>query len=261
MLVGTPYASNIPADPLAGTPLEQISATGTNAPPLYVDVSMLSPDDQFNALATYLEQGDAANPAPFTGTPPWSEGIHPDELIPDTILAEEYTPNPDVEAQANQDLQRRVRDAYEPDISVPYREPDDQYGGLGVPPGPPNLDQPIESGHTQINRQDPSAGHGEFAWSGKPALARVARMFNGFPSYNAGQSRGHGVVPIKQDVPYVWLTQQYRDLLLAELKRRGVHNVVVSDIPSVPYTQQVLATDPTILAAEAPIGPEGVLPW
>lgn len=262
-LVGTPYAPEvIPLDPFAGSPLGRYPHPGTSAPQApYVDVSLLSPDQQFAALTAYLESADAMNPAPFTGTPPWTEGIHPDELINPSIIQEEYVIPPDVESMAAQDLQQRIRDAYEPETYVPYMEPDDQYGGLGVPPGPPNLDQPIEYGDTQIIRNNPAACHGDKAWSGAPALARVARMFNGFPSYNAGQSRGHGVVPVKMEVPYVWLTQQYRDLLLAELKQRGVHNVVVSDIPSVPYTQQVLQVDPSVMTAEAPIGPEGVVAW
>jgi hypothetical protein len=265
-LVGYPYAvpEVFPSDPLGG-PL-QYPAHGTNAPMSpYVDVSLLSPDQQFSYLVNMMLEDDSDQPAPFTGTPPrpdLGEGIHPDDVIPEQIIDQiNLGPPPDVEAQANQDLQRRVRDAYEPYIYNTWRELDDQHYGLGVPPGPPNLDQPIESGHTQILRQDPSAGHGSDVWSGRPALARVARMFNAFPSYNAGTSRGHGVVPIKTEVPYVWLTQQYRDLLLSELKRRGIHSIVIADVPSVPYTEQVIVIDPTTLQPEPYISAEGVLPW
>src|SRR5208282_3117162 len=266
MLVGTP-AQPDPAmtDPwnrpgVAGPML--YPTPGTNEPTTpYVDVSLLTPDQQYNALVQLQAEDDLDQPTVFTGTPPWGEGIAADEVIPEYVVDQTYVVAPDLESMAAQDLQQRVRDAYEPEISVPYHELDDQYGGLGVPPGPPNLDQPIELGSTQIVRNVPGACHGDTAWSGRPALARVARMFNGFPSYNAGQSRGHGVRPVRIQGTYWAYTQQWRDLMLAELKKRGVHGIVVADVPSVPWTEQVVVTDPANLAEEAPIGPAGVLPW
>lgn len=266
MLVGSPAAPEIVLTdpwgaPQVAGPLVYPTA-GTNQPTApYVDVSLLNSDGQYNALVALLEEDDADQPTQFTGTPPWTEGIDPDEVIPEYVIDQAYHPPADVEAQATQDLQQRVRDAYEPFVSRPWNEPDDQYGGLGVPPGPPNLNQPIELGPTQIVRNVPGASHGDMAWSGAPALARVARMFNGFPSYNAGTSRGHGIAPGRTTRPLVYFTQQYRDLLLAELKKRGVHNVVIDDVPSVPYTYQVQSVDPTTLAYEPVIGAEGVLPW
>lgn len=253
----------IPADPLAGTDLDFFPGPGTNQPdpvPGFVDVSLESPGQQFAILEQILADADEQAPAPFTGTPPWDEYQMPDDYLSDGTLEENYIIAPDLEANAEVDVQSLVRDAYPDDI--PEREwwNDDQYHGLAVPPGMENLDQPIESGHTQITPPDPSAEQGWDAWSGRPQLARVARQFNSFPLYNAGQNRGHGVVPEKMEMPYVLQTQQYRDLLLAELKRRGVHNVVVADVPSVPFTEQVLVTDPMDLAPEAPIGPEGVMP-
>jgi len=260
MLAGTPAVPDLAYDSTAGAMVYPVP--GTNAPQVpYVDVSLLTPDGQFNALAQYLEDCDSMNPAPFTGTPPWTEGIEPGEVIPPQILDDQYVVKPDIEAQATQDLQQRVRDAYEPFTFVPDHELDDQYGGLGVPPGPPNLDQPVEYGNTQIVRNNPAACHGDTAWSGRPAVARVARMFNGFPGYNAGTSRGHGIAPLKTTTPLVYFTQQYRDMLISELRNRAPHSVVIADVPSVPWTEQVTPYDPTQMATESPIGAEGVLPW
>jgi hypothetical protein len=261
MLTGTPAVGNPYYSTVEG-PLVQ-KRPGTNGPVTpYVDVSLLNPDGQFNALVALLEQEDADQPAPFTGTPPWGEQLlDTSDILDQSILDEHYLPRADVEAQATQDLQQRVRDAYEPFVSVPVHELDDQYGGLGVPPGPPNLDQPVESGHSQIVRNDPSACHGDTAWSGRPAVARVARMFNGFPGYMRGQQRGHGVSPVRTTTPLVNWTQQRRDMLILELRQRAQHGQVIQYIPSVPWTDQVDAVDPTAFAPESPIGPEGVLPW
>ena len=261
MLTGTPATPNLYGSTITGPLVQKLP--GTNGPVApYVDVSLLNSDGQFNALVALLEQDDADQPAPFTGTPPWGEQLlDTSDIVDQSILDEKYLPLADVEAQATQDLQQRVRDAYEPYVFVPVHELDDQYGGLGVPPGPPNLDQPVESGHSQIVRNDPSACHGDTAWSGRPAIARVARMFNAFPSYMRGQQRGHGVSPVRTTTPYVDWTQQRRDMLILELRNRAQHGRVIQYIPSVPWTDQVDAVDPTVLAPEAPIGPEGVLPW
>lgn len=250
--------TNLPANPL---PPNFAKSVGTNAPASYVDISLDTPDAQFQALSDLLAYADSVSPAPFTGTPPGTEGTPPEDTVPDAVLNEKYVIGADVDADANAELLSVISDYFPPDTPERLWYNDDQYHGLGVPPGVQNLDQPIESGHTQIIRNDPSAEHGWDAWSGRPQLARVARMFNNFPAYNAGQNRGHGVVPEKLVMPLALQTQQFRDLLLSELNRRGVHNVVVADVPSVPYTEQVQVTDPSMLTPEPAIGPQGVLPW
>jgi hypothetical protein len=229
-------------------------------PGTYVDVSLQSPDQQFATLVSIVQADDDANPAPYTGTPPWGESIDPADYIPESTLQSEYRPAPNFEvAPTADDMLSLVSDAYGPEIPEWVWFNDPQYHGLGVPPGVPNWGQPYETGHTQINLPNPAASYREFEWSGKP-VARVSRHENAFDGYMAGQQRGHGVSPIKLYMPYVLRTQQMRDMLLKELKRRGVHNVVVSDVPSLSYTEQVQVTDPTILAPQAPIGAEGVLP-
>jgi len=87
-------------------------------------------------------------------------------------------------------------------------------------------------------------------------------MFNNFPSYNAGTSRGHGVAPVRTVTPLVEFTQQRRDMLIAAIRNHNAqHGVVIADVPSVPWTDQVVAFDPAALAVEAPIGAEGVTSW
>lgn len=232
---------------------------GTPAP--FLDPSVESPADQFAYLVEMIEVDDALNPAPYEQTPPWGESVELDEYVSDASLAENYEPAPDLESAAGADVLSRVRDAFPADIPAWTWENDDQYHGLGVPPGVENVDQPYESGHTQIIRNDPSAEHGWDAWSGRPKLARVARMENHFSGYGAGVQRRMGDYPVeKWEMPYALQTQQFRDLLLAELKARGAHNVIVNIPASVPYTEEVLQVDATALAPEPDIGPEGVLP-
>lgn len=227
----------------------------------YYDVSLESPDQQFAALVGMIEAADAQAPAPFTGTPPWGEPTDED-LIEPAIFTEQasYGPPADVEAAATTDVLALTRDAFPLDFPAPHWWNDDQLDGLGVAPGPLNDAQPIESGHTQIVLLNPAAEQGWDAWSGRTPLARVARQFNNFPGYSADVNRRHGYPAEKYDEPLAPQTQQYRDLLLAELKVRGIHNVLIADVPSVPFTEQVMVENPLDLMPEPAIGPEGVLP-
>lgn len=238
-----------------------VGYTPAGHPSDFVDLSLETPDQQFQALTAMLEADDAANPAPMTYTPPYGEPIPENEYVSDAVLESAYMPAPDVEAAAAADLPALFEDAY--GVSIPEWdwENDDQYFGLGVPPGVPNYGQPIESGHSQIIRPNPSAELGWDAWSGRAILARVARHENDFKRYNAGTSRGHALPPEKWlgRGPGVMFTQQQRDLMLAEIQRRGKHNVVVQYVSPPSYTDQVLAVDPTAYASPE-IGPEGVLP-
>lgn len=247
--------SQLPDYPLEAFPVDG----GPRLVPL-VDISLDTPDQQFAYLAQIIEAADALNPAPFTGTPPDGEYTELDEILPAAVEQLEYMPPPDMDASAAADELSRFRDAYPSEYPGTDWVNDPQYYGLGVPPGVPNWDQPVESGHTQIVRQNPAAEQGWDAWSGRAPMARVARQQSDNPFYSRGTSRGHELAVEKFEVPYVLLTQQRRDMLLAELQRRGVHNVVIADVPSVPYTEQVVAIDPTALMPEAPIGPAGVLP-
>lgn len=252
----------IPANPLAGNDLNGAALPGSNMPPVQAaDMSLATPAQQFDALVAIMEAEDANTPAPFTGTPPWGEGTDPDELVPQVVMDSEYMPAADLEAAAEADIHTDINEYFPPEFPAPEWWNDEQYYGLGVPPGVENLDQPLETGHTQIVRQDPAAEQGWDAWSGRPQLARVARQENSFPLYSAQVNRGHGVVPEKFEMPYVLLTQQRRDMMLTALKKKGIHNVVVADVPSVSYTEQVVAVDPMALTPEMAIGPEGVLPW
>lgn len=254
-------------DPLAGTPLDnsELKPPGTGQPGQgYPDASLMSPAAQQDELTAYLEAADAQSPAPHTGMSDYGEGIaDPSQITPEVLIADSYVPLVDLEMTDDVfgDPHERINAPFPIDIPYPAWENDDQYMGLGVPPGVENLDQPIESGHTQITPPDPSAEHGWDAWTGRPSLARVARHENMFTGYSAGVNRRHGLPVEKVEVPYVYLTQQYRDLLLVELKRRGIHNVVVSDVQSVPFTDQVIAVDPSALTPESLIGAEGVLPF
>lgn len=226
------------------------------------DPSLATPEQQQQYLADMLEAADTANPAPFTGTPPFGETIDQDEYVDQSVLDENYEIAPDLEAAANADLLHLTSEsrAQEPQPERDWYN-DPQYYGLGVPPGIENLDQPIESGHTQITPPNSSSEHGWDAWSGRVPLARVARHENYFPGYSKGVKRGNGTRKVeKWAMPLALQTQMYRDMLLTELKRRGVHSVVVQDTPSVPYTSQVLQVDPSALAPQGDIGPEGVLP-
>lgn len=235
------------------------------APSSAYDVSIETPDQQFQVLSDIIQADDAANPAPYTATPPWGEPTDPGEYIPISVQEESYMPATDIEPTAETDLLSLVSDAATNDIPEWTWYNDDQYYGLGVPPGVPNYGQPIESGHTQAIVHNPAAELGWDAWSGKFVIARVARHENNFPGYNAGTSRGH-MLPVRelQNRNSSTYTQsamaQYRQNLLAEINRRGIHNVVVADVPSVPYTEQVAVVDPTLMMPEMPIGPEGVLP-
>lgn len=227
-----------------------------------LDVSLGTPDEQFQALSNMLQADDAARPAPFTGTPPWGEPTHISEYVSDSVLQGEYIIPPDVDAQANVELLSVISDAYPANIPEWDWENDDQYYGLGVPPGVPNLGQPLETGHSQIIRNNPAAEHGWDAWSGRAPMARVARMENHFSGYSAGTSRGH-MLPVEQMQnrrSAVYRTQQARDLLLATIQKRGIHNVVVVPPVTQSYTDQVLAVDPSVLVPEMAIGPEGVVP-
>ncbi len=229
-------------------------------PSNYVDISLGTPDQQFAALVSIIENADAANPAPNTHTPPFGEPIDESEYISEALQQEEYLLAPDLEAVANVDLDSVISDAYTAEIPEWDWENDDQYFGLGVPPGVPNYGQPFETGHTQITLPNPTIEYGGFAWSGKP-VARVARHENNFPGYSAGVSRRHNMPPVLKFERQAWMrTQQTRDLLLAEIQRRGIHNVVIADVPSQSYTEQVQMVDPAVMTPEYDIGEAGVLP-
>lgn len=244
---------------------EQLRSGYDNGPggPLgYVDVSVQTPDDQFQTLVNIIEADDAANPAPDTSTPPWGEPTDESEWLSQQDLDRAYMPLPDIEASVEADLPSVIADAYGNEIPRWTWQNDDQYYGLGVPPGVENV-QPYESGHTQITLPDPSSEHGWDSWSGRPIAARVARHENDFPGYMAGQQRGHNIRPLKFHTPYYVRTQQNRDLLLAEIQRRGIHNVVIAGVPAVPYSDQVQVVDPTLepMSYYADTIPEeGVLP-
>ena len=286
-------------NPLAGTWIDGSPLVQTNVPKVQeIYPADNDPAAQYSMLSSVLAAGDAANPAPFTGTPPWDEYTEPDEITPDVVLQEAYGPFPsmdpwagsvpnivgsgvpvpqrpgepanlpyidytDTHGQQNNALAsplERLRENY----PMAYPSTDDvnspQYFGLGVPPGTQAIDQPFETGHTQNVRPDSSKNAGLFAWSGKPALARVARHENDdYGGYGADVDRHFGERSVmKLEMPLVYQTQQYRDLLLSELKRRGVHNVVVADVPSVPYTAVAMVTDPWALVQEPDLGEEGV---
>lgn len=245
--------------PYGGT--QQSDDPVTPAP--YYDVSLMTPDQQFQVLNQIIMAADAANPSPDTGTPPWGEPTDTGEYMSDMVQQEAYLPPFDADSLADEELLSVISDAYPADIPEWDWENDPQYFGLGVPPGVPNYGQPIESGHTQITVPNPSAELGWDAWTGKYTIARVARHENNFSRYNAGTSRGH-------EIPVKMLQQrgsrdfsrsnQARDLMLAEIQKRGIHNVVVTDIPAQSYTEQVVAVDPWALAPAAQIGEAGVLP-
>lgn len=229
--------------------------------PAVIDASAEPPANQHAYLVAMLELDDWQHPAGGQPVPPYGEPTDLDEYISETVLEESYRPLADVEAAADADLLGQVSDAFPADYPAPFAENDPQYFGLGVPPGIENLDQPIEFGRTQAVPEIPSEVHGWDAWSGRPQLARVARHENYFRDYNDQIHRRMGEYPVeKLEMPLVYQTQQYRDMMLVELKRRGVHEAVVSDVSSVPFTAEVLQIDPLALAVEAPIGPEGVLP-
>lgn len=227
----------------------------------YIDPSIGTPEQQYATLVGMLEAADAKSPAPQSGSS-YEESIPEDEYINDTVLNSEYLPPADLEVQAEADIGDVISGAPTSEFPHPYWENDDQYHGLGVPPGVPNYGQPIETGHSQINLPNPGSEVGTFAWSGAITLARVARHENGFKSYQKGCNRGHGVRPEKFTVPYVLRTQQGRDMLLIALKKRGLHNKVVDDVPAQTYNEQVLTIDPYAYQTmgNGEIGAEGVLP-
>ncbi len=231
---------------------------------LGVDISALSPDRQYLYLVGELEADDLLHPAPFTGSPPWGEYDYSESApdVSEAVMSEQFIPPADLESAAGADLETDIEDAAPPDGPAWTWYNDDQRQGAGVPPGVPGwADQPIESGHTQIVLIDPSAEQGWDAFTGKPYLPRLAFHGNDFPAYQASQSRGHGIPVEKMVVPLVLQTQQKRNQLFAALKRKGVHNVVVSDVPSVSNTDNTTPIDPLSQPREAPIGPEGVMPW
>lgn len=239
----------------------QTTFTGALPPAPQVDVGSYSPDAQFEYLVSMIQADDDSAPAPYTNTPPWGEPILTEEYIPDSVQSEEYLVAPDAQGDITDDTLGSVMyDADGPMVPEWDWYNDQQLYGLAVPPGYPAYAQPIESGRTQIMLPLRTEELGWDAWSGKPALARVPFHTNDFPTYNASQSRGHGVVPIKLYQPYYLVTNMLRQQLLTELNKRGLHSVVVADVPSVPYTEEVLQVDPYALTPQGPIGPEGVLP-
>ena len=251
----------------APEPMYEIFPLTVGTVAAFPDVSLEAPESQFGYLVAMLEAEDANNPSPYSRTPPFGEPGDPAFDIDQSYVDDYYLPVADLEAAADADLLSIVSDADPPIYGPPDWYNDDQYHGLGVPPGVLNLGQPIEYGASQMRGNggspgpNPAAEHGWDAWSGRTPLARVARHENNFPDYGKGVRRRMGDAPVEKFVmPYYLQTQQYRDLLLAELKRRGVHEAVVMDVPSVPFTEQVQMIDPTAQYVEPLIGPEGVLP-
>lgn len=232
-----------------------------NTDALY-DVSMGTPADQYAALVAMIEGQEAAFPAPYTNTPPYGEPTPVQELMPESVIDGAYKPAADLQGYTDDELLPIISDAYPSDFPAPEWENDPQYFGLGVPPGVPAWDQPIESGHTQIIVPNPAAEVGWDEWSGKPKLARVARHENDFKGYGKGASRGHmiDVRALQGKDSAVYFTQQQRDLMLSELQKRGIHNVVVQDVPAQTYTDQVTWVDPANSnAQEYPFTEAGVL--
>ena len=249
---------------VAAQVIEDVPAGGTQQTGMYYDVSLESPAQQTQVLVSMLEADDAMNPSPDTQTPPWGEPVDPSEFTSDTVLEESYMPTPDMQAAADYDPFDTLSEAPSSDIPEWTWENDPQYHGLGVPPGVPNYNQPVESGHTQITVPNPSAENGWDEWSGRPKIARVARQENMFRGYNAGTSRGHMIdvanLQNRNSATYennlLW---QRRNGLMIELQRRGLHNAVVSDVPAPTFTEEVVPIDPTSYM-QGEIGPEGVLP-
>lgn len=222
-----------------------------------------TPSQQFQLLSNMLQANDAANPAPKSSPSMdiWPESIPEDEFIHADILDQEYIIPPDTEAGARMgDLTSLISDAPAAVYAGTEWDNDPQYYGLGVPPGYHDWTQPIESGHSQNVLLNPAAFAGWDAWSGRPMLARMPFHGNDYKGYSADVNRRLGSLPVQKNyIPFPYRTQQARDLLLSELNRRGLHNVVVADVPSETYTEQVAVIDPTLYTSED-IGPEGVLP-
>lgn len=233
-----------------------------NVDPLY-DVSALPPDQQYDALVGMFEAIDAAYPAPYTMTPPYGEPIPATEITSAQVLQHASDgPAPAPQGYTDGEVLPIISDAHPSTFPAPEWENDPQYYGLGVPPGVPNWNQPVETGHSQIILPNPGAENGWDEWSGKPKIARVARHENDFKGYNKGTSRGHmvNVWALQGKGSAVYFTQQRRDLLLAEIKKRGMHNVVVQSVPQVSHTDQVNWVDPSMYGANAPeIGEAGVV--
>lgn len=234
------------------------------------DISLLPPDQQYDALVMIMESIDSAYPAPYTNTPPYGEPTPVQELQTEQEIEGELYPAADLQGITDDELLTDISDAYGHIFPAPEWANDPQYYGLGVPPGTPAWDQPYETGHSQIILPNPAAERGWDAWSGKPELSRTARHENDFPApgggkgYNAGTSRGHMVntawlqANSKQAPDY--FTQQRRDLLLSELMRRGIHNRIVQDVPAVTYSDQIPWIDPATSGANEPtISEAGVL--
>jgi hypothetical protein len=226
------------------------------------NVSDLSPADQYDTLVAMIENIDAAYPAPYTMTPPYGEPI-PAEEIANGPQLEQTEPAPAPQGYTDDELVPIISDADPSTFPAPEWENDPQYYGLGVPPGVPNWNQPVETGHSQIVLPNPAAENGWDEWSGKPKIARVARHENDFTGYNKGTSRGHmlDTVALGQQKRAKWMfTSQTRDLMLAEIQKRGLHNVVVQDVPQMSYTDQVSWVDPSTSGANVTdIGEAGVI--
>lgn len=238
------------------------NATSPDTPENFADISLATPDQQFAALVAMVEANDQANPTPFTGTPPWGEPSPEPEWITEGDLSNDFLLPADIEEQFDREEMRSIiEDAKSSDIPEWDWENDDQYFGLGVPPGAPAVDQPFETGHTQNIRPDSSMNRGVFAWSGKPSLARTARHENAFRSYSAGVNRGHMIRLDKYGRFAYQRSSQARNLMLSELNRRGIHNVTIVDVPAVPYNEQIMPVDPTMMIPEPHIDEAtGVLP-
>lgn len=231
--------------------------------PYYIDVNLATPAEQFDTLVQLIESADAKAPAPYTATPPWGEPVPQDEYVPDAVLESNFEPAPDIQADDQEALPQIISDAPGQIIPAPEWENDPQYYGLGVPPGVPNWGQPIETGHTQITLPNPGSEMGAFAWSGAISLARVARHENSFSGYSADTNRGHEIPAEKWGPAYNQARlAQTRNLMLAEINARGVHNLVMADVPAQTYNEQVIVIDPAGVTTvqSPPIGEEGVLP-
>ena len=223
--------------------------------PMLTDVSALPPDQQAAWLQQMLDEADNAAPVSNTLTPPGNEYDLPDDWIPEPVLDESYLPAPDLDTggvpmvdAVHAAINEPPTSEFEVDWYNDLRWTDAQF-------------LPFESGQTQNVLRDPTNELGWDDWSGKHNYVRPIphkrfnphwdSQFDRFPSYA-------GVYP--QWVPYYDLTQQRRDLLLATLKARGIHEVIITDVEPTTNTMSIPWVDPTALPPEAAIGPEGVLP-
>lgn len=215
----------------------------------------MTPDEQRAALEQQLALDDAMMPVPvvFTG-----QGIPTEQQVPESVIDSNMLVAADLVALDRRALLNEAPEAYTTMAEDWYN--DDQFFGLGVPPGVPN-DQPFESGASQAVQIVPSLEAGWDAWSGRAFPPPVARMENAFPGYNAGTSRGH-VPAVEKYWGGNWNASNeiMRQMILTELYKRGVHNVVIANVEAVPYTETVLQVDPSVYGTGVPIGAEGVVP-